>query len=170
MALADDVVELLIYILPAMVANGAPVVGAKFYGRGHPIDMGARMPDGRRVLGDGKTVEGFIVGVLAGLVVGILETLALNENLIGASLASSVGALLGDMAGSFIKRRLGKERGAPVPLLDQLDFYIGALAMLYLAGYSISMGAAMVMAFVIIILHVSTNWIAYQLGLKSVPW
>ncbi|MCE4603024.1 MAG: CDP-2,3-bis-(O-geranylgeranyl)-sn-glycerol synthase [Desulfurococcales archaeon] len=170
MALASDIIELLLYILPAMAANGAPVVGSKFYGKGHPIDMGAKMPDGQRVLGDGKTVEGFVTGILAGLVVGFLETLVLGEPFIQASLVSSVGALLGDMAGSFIKRRLGKERGAPAPLLDQLDFYVGALAMLYLAGYSISMIAALALAIIIIVLHVSTNWAAYRLGLKNVPW
>lgn len=170
MGVGEDLYTLLIYILPAMAANGAPVVGSRFYGKGHPIDMGVKMSDGRRVLGDGKTVEGFIIGVLSGLVVGVIETLLLGENLVTIALVSSVGALLGDIAGSFIKRRLGLDRGAPMPLLDQLDFYLGALAALWMAGYSPAVAAVVLMGLVIIVLHVSTNWIAYKLGLKSVPW
>lgn len=34
------------------------------------------MPDGRRILGDGKTYGGFFTGVLFGLLVGIVQTWA----------------------------------------------------------------------------------------------
>ena len=38
-----------------------------------------------------------------------------------------LGALVGDTAGSFIKRRNGIKRGSSAPLLDQDDFLVGAL-------------------------------------------
>jgi CDP-2,3-bis-(O-geranylgeranyl)-sn-glycerol synthase len=34
----------------------------------------------------------------------------------------ALGAPLGDLIGSFLKRRLNLERGAPAPIIDQLDF------------------------------------------------
>ena len=165
----EGIIEALILIFPAMVANGAPVVAARFYKRGHPIDMGKTL-GGRRILGDGKTVEGFLAGLVAGLATGVLESILLDRSLVEPALVASLGALLGDMAGSFLKRRLGLPRGAPAPLLDQLDFYIGALAMLEAAGYRIGVGPAIVMGGVILVLHVATNRIAYMLRLKNVPW
>jgi len=161
---------LLIYILPAMIANGAPVVGSRFYGRGHPIDFGITLPDGRRMLGNGKTWEGLLTGIMAGTLFGFIESIILGRSVIAASLISSAGALLGDITGSFIKRRIGLERGEPMPLLDQLDFYLGALALLYLDGYRFEPLSVIVMMLIIMVLHISTNRIAYLLGLKSVPW
>ncbi|MEB3787644.1 MAG: CDP-2,3-bis-(O-geranylgeranyl)-sn-glycerol synthase [Desulfurococcales archaeon] len=163
--------DLLILVLPAMVANGTPVALSRVTRRGIPIDMGRRMPDGRRILGDGKTVEGFIAGLAAAALTGIiLYTILGDPRLVEASLASGLGAMLGDMAGSFLKRRLGLERGAPAPLLDQLDFYLGALVMLRLAGFSVEPLQAAIVGILVVVLHFTTNYIAYRLGLKNVPW
>ncbi len=165
------IVETLIYIAPAMAANGAPVVGSRIlYGPGHPIDMGLTLPDGRRLLGDGKTFEGFIFGMTIGVAAGLLLLALLDKPPITASILSSAGALAGDIIGSFIKRRMGLERGVQAPLLDQLDFYIGALATLWLAGYRFDPASIIIVALVILVLHVATNRLAYLLGLKSVPW
>ncbi len=165
------VIELLLLILPAMAANGTPVALSRVTRRGIPIDMGRRMPDGRRVLGDGKTWEGFITGLAAAALTGIILYLILGDPaLVEAGLASGFGAMLGDMAGSFIKRRIGLERGAPAPLLDQLDFYIGALVMLHLAGFRIELIPAAAVAGIVIVLHFTSNYVAYRLGLKNVPW
>jgi CDP-2,3-bis-(O-geranylgeranyl)-sn-glycerol synthase len=158
-------------IFPAMAANGAPVVAARYMRRTRPIDFGLHFIDKRRVFGDGKTWEGFASGLLAGLVVSALISVARGDPyfiLVGA--ASSLGALLGDLAGSFLKRRLGMERGAPAPLLDQLDFYAGAVAMLYLVGAEVSLQPLAILAVVILALHLGTNYIAYRLGIKPVPW
>ena len=62
--------ELSIWLgLPAWIANATPVI----FGGGRPIDGGRFMRDGHRILGDGKTIRGFIVGVFFGiLTVGAL--------------------------------------------------------------------------------------------------
>ena len=39
----------------------------------------------------------------------------------------AIGSLLGDLVGSFIKRRLDIGRGAKAPILDQYNFIGGAL-------------------------------------------
>ncbi len=57
------------FILPAYVANATPVLT----GGGPPIDGGKKLSDGYRILGDGKTIRGFILGLLAGSIVGAIQ-------------------------------------------------------------------------------------------------
>jgi len=124
--------ETILTLLPALAANGAPVL---LRYAGTPIDAGKLFVDGRRLLGDGKTWEGFATGSLYGSILAILISVATcNPLLAYGGILASLGAMLGDMFGAFIKRRLGLERGAPAPILDQLDFYSGSLIALYLGG------------------------------------
>lgn len=154
-------------ILPAYVANSVPVLA-----RGkHPIDFGASMPDGRRVLGDGKTFEGVLVGFTFGALVGILGGFLLGELAYFSFLSCllALGALVGDMIGAFIKRRLGIARGAPAPVLDQLDFVIGALLFI-LPFYPLVWEQVVFIMLVTPPIHLFTNFMAYKLGLKPNPW
>jgi CDP-2,3-bis-(O-geranylgeranyl)-sn-glycerol synthase len=83
------------------------------------------------------------------------------------------GAMLGDIAGSFIKRRRGIERGGSLPLLDQLGFLVVALLFASLsADFKTLFTIPVIIAGFIItpVLHLTTNYIAYKLGLKEVPW
>ncbi len=171
MALAENLTKLILLILPAMIANGTPVVARKIYGSGTPIDFGKNWLDGRPLFGPGKTWEGLLSGVITGTMFGIIEGFVFEDfrfYVYGAFL-SSIGALIGDIIGSFLKRRLGIKRGEPAPILDQLDFYIGAISLLYIGGYELSLAAVLVFAPIILFLHVTTNWIAHQLKLKEVP-
>ena len=157
---------LLVY-LPALVANGS----ATLIARGHPLDFGKRFIDGRRILGDGKTFEGFTLGVLYATSVALTEALAAkNDSLAAYGVIAGIGALLGDITGSFIKRRLGLERGAHMPLLDQLDFLAGAYLATAMAGYVPPILYAAIFAVLVYGLHRATNYAAYKLGIKPVPW
>ena len=168
-------------MLPAYVPNNAAVLG----GGGPPID-GGRTVRGDRLLGDGKTWRGLAVGVGAGIAVGLLLGVfrgpasgllgvPLPEFSPGALLALPTGAMAGDIFASFLKRRTGRKRGRPVPGLDQLDFVIGALSLTALVdpawfGAVFSLPVLVVVLVVTPALHVSTNVIAYWLGLKNEPW
>ncbi|MCE4628551.1 MAG: CDP-2,3-bis-(O-geranylgeranyl)-sn-glycerol synthase [Desulfurococcales archaeon] len=168
----NDIITLFILVLPALVSNASPVVIAKLLnGRMHPIDFGRYFVDGRRILGDGKTWEGLAFGVAVGTLVGAIIGLALGDisYYTLAGLIGSFAALLGDILGSFIKRRYGIERGACVPILDQLDFYTLAVFALWLAGYPVKCSAAVLLGFFVIIAHVTTNYAAYRLDLKPRP-
>src|SRR5207245_9121927 len=46
---------------------------------------------------------------------------------LAAAAVLASGALLGDLTGAFLKRRMHKPRGAKAPVLDQYDFVVGAL-------------------------------------------
>ncbi len=161
------IAEALKIYLPAMVANATPV----FLKQGKPLDLGAKFIDGKRVLGDGKTFEGLAIGLFFGTYSGIIETLVFKNLLfIRIGLIASIGALLGDIFGSFIKRRLGLKRGDPAPILDQLDFIYGATLLLYLIGVTVTLEKFIAIQVITLILHIVTNRIAYVLKLKPVPW
>lgn len=164
--------EALVWILPAYVANAAPVVFARLYkrlGKLHPLDRGLTLWDGRRLFGENKTVEGFLGGLLSGITASVfLSFLGLHS--FPEGLILSLGALLGDLLGAFIKRRLGLPPGAPAPLLDQLDFVIGAVMLRALFFGSVDLRIFMVLIVFTPIIHLATNTVAFLMGLKQHPW
>lgn len=167
------IVNFFLIYLPPMVANGSPVVISKFM-KTHPIDFGKKWRDGKRILGDGKSFEGAFGGILAGeitaILIGYFEGMLEDLSLTGG--IASIGAILGDIIKSFFKRRLGIERGNSLPLADQLDFYLGATIAVLLCNKCMHPTIDSFLFGVILIpaLHVLTNFFAYKLGLKDVPW
>ncbi|MFB6256204.1 MAG: CDP-2,3-bis-(O-geranylgeranyl)-sn-glycerol synthase [Haloplanus sp.] len=168
-------------MLPAYVPNNAAVLA----GGGQPID-GGRTLDGRRLLGDGKTWRGTVAGTLVGVALAVAlnaarptVVAALGAHLPAFPLRAAVGlasgAMVGDIGASFLKRRLGQQRGAAVPGLDQLDFVVGALALaaLLAPAWTVSTFSLPRLAVVVVatpLLHLLTNTGAYLLGLKAEPW
>ncbi|WP_424356316.1 CDP-2,3-bis-(O-geranylgeranyl)-sn-glycerol synthase [Methanobacterium sp. MBAC-LM] len=174
------------FMLPAYLAN----VSALVFGGGKPLDFGRNFRDGRRIIGNGVTWKGTIIGTLIGTLIGILQgsvsayygnvfslipgitiiqgpipTSILQGALIGLFLGG--GALIGDAVGSFIKRRIGIERGKAAPFLDQLDFVIGALVFASLIVF-IPLNMIIIILIISIVLHLLTNMIAYLIGMKDV--
>ncbi|KTG29594.1 CDP-2,3-bis-(O-geranylgeranyl)-sn-glycerol synthase [Haloferax profundi] len=180
-SLAALVVTAFWVMLPAYVPNNAAVLA----GGGRPID-GGRTWDGRRILGDGKTWRGTAAGTLAGMVLAVvLNVLEPSvSGLVGIDLPTfplaagfglALGAMLGDIGASFLKRRSGRERGAAFPGLDQLDFVVGALVFAFVAApawftATFTLPVLVVVLVMTPILHVVTNVGAYLLGLKNEPW
>ncbi len=167
--------RLLVALLPALVANGSALALTRAYSRltGRrltPLDMGATL-GGRRLLGDGKTWEGLALGTMAGGVAGgFLVATGVVDAPLYYGLPLGLAALLGDVAGSFVKRRLGLRQGACVPLLDQLDFYAASTAAaigLDYAGPGVGAGAVAASAVAVMGLHSTTNLLAFEAGLKK---
>ncbi len=157
-------------IFPAYMANGMPLLLGGI--PRHAVDGGRSMWDGERVFGDGKSLEGLFVGILFGLITGLVEGVIVGEIAVylWAGLLLGLGAMLGDLGGSFVKRRLKMRWGKPAPLLDQLSFLVGAL-LLYGFGLSwVSLVQLAVLVIATLVLHVSTNLFAFIFGLKRVPW
>lgn len=164
----------LIYVLPAYVANATPVVSVKIIGRSTPLDMGLYAWDNRRILGDGKTVEGLISGILVGALSGIPIYFLINvfRNIL-EPLVLGTGAMIGDVFGSFVKRRIGLERGRPLPPVDQLGFLLSSLFFSYIV-YGLptwtSLDVFITLLIITFFLHVATNYVAYLLRLKDRPY
>jgi CDP-2,3-bis-(O-geranylgeranyl)-sn-glycerol synthase len=157
--LASVALSSFILILPAYIANSIPVL---FKGR-RPIDFGKNFSDGRRILGDGKTFEGFISGLFFGTLAGAAVGYPFHSFLL------ALGALVGDIAGAFVKRRIGIPRGSPAPVLDQLDFIMGAL--LFVSPlYLVTIEQFIFIILVTPPIHLFTNYMAYLLKLKPHPW
>ncbi len=158
------------YFLPPMIANASPLL---VNGR-HRIDFGKNFIDGRPILGKSKTWEGLIVGVYMGGITALALSIILNDiSLILVGLGASFSALMGDMVGSFIKRRVGLESGAPFPFLDQLDFALMTILYYYIIGYNevlLRIDFIIYSLILILILHIVTNNIAYYIGIKSTRW
>ena len=168
-------------MLPAYVPNNAAVLG----GGGRPID-GGRTLGGARLLGEGKTWRGLASGWTAGVVVALVlrATAADVSELVGIDLPVfplavvvlfPLGAMLGDIGASFLKRRTGRERGAAFPVVDQLDFVVASLPVAFVAAPSwvldtFTPGVLVVVLVVTPVLHVLTNAVAYTAGLKSEPY
>ena len=162
-----------LYILPAYIANSS----AALFGGGFPLDFGKKLRR-HRIFGKGKTFRGLVLGVLFGTVAGNVMgfLLAGTEFSLGSielytalGFLLSVGAMAGDLIKSFFKRRFGYKSGQMLPIIDQLDFILGAMVL----GSLIYIPSIKTVIFLIIItplIHLLLNIIGYLLKLKKVPW
>ncbi|MCL4380831.1 MAG: CDP-2,3-bis-(O-geranylgeranyl)-sn-glycerol synthase [Candidatus Marsarchaeota archaeon] len=155
-----------IFILPAYVANGAPVI----FGGGAPIDFNRKFM-GKRVFGDHKTVRGTVSGILAGLAIGIVEY-PFFHYMLPVSLFLVIGVTFGDLLGSFIKRRVNMHSGRSFPVLDQYGFLIFALLFSYPVARANFPTLYGILFLILLtgISHIMTNKGAHRLKLKEVPW
>jgi CDP-2,3-bis-(O-geranylgeranyl)-sn-glycerol synthase len=167
MEITQLIIDALKFILPAYCANAIPVIA----GGGYPIDFGRNFFDGKPIFGKNKTFKGFFSGLVVGTAVGILENAFFPEYSIFFGLLLSLGALLGDLAGAFTKRRLGLAPGDMLPVIDQVDFIIGAILFSFFFFPQI-LSLELIVAVLIITppVHLLTNFAAYKLGLKNTPW
>ena len=173
-----------------------------------PIDGGRRLSDGNRILGDGKTWNGLLGALIGGGLLcmfthgvgesNLVENGVFLDPLIWAGSGDwfwvggewgaafivgfclGLGCMIGDCAGSFIKRRMGKKRegseSSQAPLLDTLPFAFCtfAIGMLLfpgaLVGSSDLIGAMFALLILTPVIHRLTNVFGYWVGLKEVPY
>ncbi len=163
MAIADLLYGFLIYpvifILPAWIANGTPVI----FGGGKPLDMG------RHIFGNHKTWRGTTSGLIGGFIIASLEYVFFSQPLM-LGFAITVGAIVGDLAGSFLKRRAHVKEGVNVPILDQYSFFV--VAILFSLPYGGLPGLVGLAVIVVLtgVLHRGTNIMAHRARIKKVPW
>ena len=79
------------------------------------------------------------------------------------------GAILADIVKSFFKRRFGFERGKSFPIVDQLDFILGAFLFASLV-VPVKISWLILLAIVTPLFHLSANYMAYLIGVKKEPW
>ena len=78
-----------------------------------------------------------------------------------------LGALVGDAAGSFLKRRIGIGRGKPAPILDQIDFLVvGLLFASFVMPFDF--GFVLIAIIFTLAIHLLSNAGAYFIGMKEV--
>ncbi len=173
----------LILFIPAFIANPSAVVtGGRFV-----IDGGKTL-NGKRILGDHKTWSGFLGGIFAGSLIGLLinyislffnvRELVFSQNFVLALsmvVVLSLSSMLGDLLGSFVKRRLGRQPGAESLILDQYPFALLALVLFYALFWSQAMTMFSwegILAILIVtpLIHRAVNIVGYKLRMKEVPY
>lgn len=160
------------FIFPAYCANAAPVI----FGGGQQMDFGKKFSDGKPILGSHKTLRGFLAGLIVGTLVGVVQTVFYEQILfeygkqfsysILLGFMLSLGALVGDLIESFIKRRLDRSPGSSLPVADQIDFILGA----FLFSITISPPSwitALIILLITIPIHLLTNLGAALLNMKN---
>ena len=168
MDIAILIVEALKFIFPAYCANAVPAIA----GGGRPMDFGKNFFDGKPFFGKNKTFRGFFFGLAVGVFVGLVESLVFSYPVpfsVLFSVLSPLGALFGDLGGAFLKRRLGISPGDLLPIVDQVDFVVGAI--LFSLPLTILYWELAVAVIIITPpIHLLTNFLAYKLKLKENPW
>jgi len=176
------VLSVLYFMLPAYIANMAPVLVRRFNVFNIPIDAGRKAKDGRPVFGTNKTWRGVIAAVIFGTSIFALQqrlyvipfwkgisiiNYPIHPAMLGFAL--SFGAILGDLVESYFKRRINIPSGKPWIPFDQVDFVFGALvfSMLYYVAPLWVWGVAIVIS---PLLHIITNHIAYYLKIRKQKW
>lgn len=164
------------FMLPAYAANMAPVLFKKvFASLAIPIDNGKKL-NKKQILGKNKTWRGLITGTFLGIVIACLQYLFPVASLQTVDYTSwfligfllGCGALVGDLAGSFIKRQLSIPSGKPCIPLDQLDFVFGAL--LFAFPFLPSIKIVVTIIILTFFLHILVNHIAYYLKIRNEAW
>lgn len=168
----------LFFLIPLYAANGGALLIGTLY-PSSPLDANKKFFDGQAVFGKGKTWSGTIGGIVLGVLLGTIAwIIAGPTNPFFTSLPIAyplfclvvgVGAIVGDILGSFIKRRLLLPPGSASPVLDQLDFVAGA----YIIATPFYQALAEEVLFVCVFTlftHTASNYLAYKAGLKKVPW
>lgn len=81
----------------------------------YPIDCNKLFFDGRPILGSSKTFRGLVSALLVSVLIGSIFAIPLHISLLFGALS-----MAGDMATSFIKRRLGLVSSSMALGLDQI--------------------------------------------------
>jgi CDP-2,3-bis-(O-geranylgeranyl)-sn-glycerol synthase len=153
---------------PAYVANMVAPLTRYWRGWNRPIST--------RWLGSHKTVIGFAAGLLGALATSFVQNaigydtgIVDSEHWAELGLRFGVGAMGGDCAKSFFKRRLGIRPGQPWLPFDQVDFVLGAL-ILVAPRSTLGLGDVVLVLALSFIGHIAVNHTAYWLGIREVKW
>jgi CDP-2,3-bis-(O-geranylgeranyl)-sn-glycerol synthase len=153
-------------LLLSLVANGAPVLSARLLGEhwSLPLDGGRHFFDERPILGNHKTVRGFVFSLLA---CSMVATTIGYPWLLG--LMFGAASMTGDALSSFTKRRLNVPPGDRFVGLDQIPEIL--LPLLLLSGeFGLDWLSIIVLTGLFIGGSLPLSQLAFRLGIKERPY
>lgn len=176
-----DILALLYAMLPAYLANMAPVFCKRLSILNYPLDAGLLFR-GRRILGSHKTLRGIVAALLAGMLMFWIQQLLYAfpafrgislipypEYSVFTGMLLAAGAMLGDLLKSFFKRQRDIPSGQRWFPWDQLDFIIGA-AVIGSYVFPFKLPDLVVLLLITPVLHITANHLGYYLGLNQQKW
>jgi CDP-diglyceride synthetase len=154
-------------LLLISVANSAPLFAKRYIFKdhaGHPIDNGTRLWDGQFLFGPTKTIEGLISSATTTAVAGYVIGLGIYAGMILSS-----GAMAGDLASSFVKRRFGFPPSSKATGLDQIP---ESLLPSLLAASILPLTAGDIAVIVGLFLcgEMILSWVLYRIGVREQPY
>ena len=177
--------ELFLILCVAFCANLAPAfvseaAGLKIFPV--PLDGGLRL-GGKPLFGKHKTVGGAMLMITGALGAGYLLLLAdssLNLNLPIGQISGynpsplflfigiGLGVMLGDLFGSFLKRRFGFLDGQQAYILDWGDWILGTLTAIFILCLDLPDAATiLICATIFLLLQACADLSARKLGLRT---
>ncbi len=172
------------FFLPVGLANCTPIFMAHvpfFKKWSYPLDCYITV-NGKRLLGNHKTIRGITSGILVAIGVvylqrymyihySFMQHISIDYKTVNPLLLGTLaggGALGGDAIKSFFKRQFAVLPGNTWFPLDQLDYIIGAsITTWFLVPLSFTM--YLTIAIVWFFLHLVTSFLGYVLNLKEKP-
>jgi CDP-2,3-bis-(O-geranylgeranyl)-sn-glycerol synthase len=159
--------EVLWFFLPAGLANMAPVLFSKV-----PL---LNVSVSSKYFGKNKTWRGLVSGVVVGLLVISIQRLIgwnlsffsySDSNFLLIGLLLGVGALVGDLVESGVKRWKGVAPGKSWFPWDQLDYILGGLIFV---SFVLPLNWVVCLLVIIeyFILHLLVNFIGFQVGVRD---
>lgn len=153
-------------LLLILVANGAPILARKLIPDvgACPLDGGRTAWDARPLLGSHKTARGLIAALTATAIASLLIGLPLQTGVLVGT-----GAMAGDLASSFVKRRLDLAPGNMAFGLDQIpESLLPALLVADITRLTGGYIAAIVAGF--IALEILLSRMLYRLRVRNRPY
>ena len=167
-------------LLPAYFANMEPVMARKINLFVFPVDFNKNL-NGKPIFGRNKTFRGFFSGIILAIAVSYIQFLFYGfdffknvsffdyKNWLLFGFLMGLGALTGDLAKSFFKRRLGIEPGAMFVPFDQTDFVIGAFVFI-IPVFAVTIKIFAASLFLSFALHIIVNHISFYAGIRNEKW
>ncbi len=174
------ILKCLYLMLPAYFANMAPVMVKKINFLYYPIDFSKKLGSSP-LFGKNKTFRGLFFGVLSAVIIAYIQFLLYKagyfrellftdyKNWLSLGFLMGLGALAGDLAKSFFKRRLGIKPGARFVPFDQTDFVVGALLFI-MPVFAVTLKLFLVSLLLSIALHIIVNHAAFYLKIRNEKW
>lgn len=170
-------VSSLYFILPAYLANAAPVFAKKINFLNIPVDFNKKIGN-KPLFGSHKTWRGIFSATLTGGLVFYLQKLFYNKGIFNKismlnysehsilfGFVMGFGAIFGDLIKSFFKRRVGIKPGGKFIPFDQIDFVIGGLVFSSLFFYTPPLVVWVVLIAVSVPIHITARYIGYLLNI-----
>ena len=161
--LAVLIVEILFLLL---LANGTPVIAKRLLGSrlAWPVDGGKCFIDGRAWFGKSKTIRGIVSALLVTSLGAVLIGYPIQTGLL-----FSAASLSGDLASSFIKRRLNMPPSSRALGLDQLPESILPLLVCWQA-FGLDIPTAVTVVFFFFCGELVLSRVLYKLHIRDHPY
>jgi len=147
-----------------------------------PVDFGLKFR-GKRLFGKNKTWRGVVAGIILAIIVVLIQKwlfqceffrnisfIQYNKvNILLLGLLFGLGAMVGDLAESFVKRQVGIKPGKMFIFWDQTDWVIGSLV--FVSFYLlISLEVWVISILLFFLLHIIVKHIGFFLKLEDKKW